>query len=345
VDKKSRRDFLKAAAAATTLAGCSHYPAIDPALPTISAIQSARKRHGPSKVAIIKSAEYSEHLFDLIKPYLAELTLPDLKNKRVLLKPNMVEFQGDRPIFTNPLVVKAAVELVNYLGAKEITIAEGPGHMRDTEFLLQATGLGAMCKKLGLPFYDLNLDDLVEVQNTDGFSKFTSIWLPKKAVETDAFVSVPKMKMHHWVGITATMKNLLGCIPGRKYGWPKNSVHINGIKETTIDLQHLLKPVFGLVDGIIAMEGDGPINGTAKKAGFLVLGEDLAAVDATCARTMCVDLSDLPYIQLAGKVVGNVETESITILGAPIDSVKQEFAKPITLKDKSLLSQATRAGS
>ena len=141
------------------------------------------------------------------------------------------------------------------------------------------------------------------------------------------------------------MKNLLGCIPGRKYGWPKNSVHIYGIKETTIDLQHLLKPVFALVDGIVAMEGDGPINGTARKAGFLVLGDDLAAIDATCARTMGVKLSDLPYIQLAGKVVGNVDPESIKILGASIDSVKQDFEKPITLKDKSLLSQATRAGS
>src|SRR5205823_5792429 len=139
-----------------------------------------------------------------------------------------------------------------------------PGHMRDTEFLLQASGIGPLCKKHKLRYVDLNLDDLEKVENVDGFSKMKDFYLPKTIMEADAVISVPKMKTHHWVGMTASMKNLFGTVPGRKYGWPKNILHINGIPHSILDLVHLIKPQIGFVDGIVAMEGDGPIMGTAK---------------------------------------------------------------------------------
>lgn len=347
MEKQTRRNFLKAAAVATTLTGCapSQAPNMELDLPHISPTQAARKRQGTSKILIAKSDDYNDHLFDLLKPHVNELGLPSLKGKSCVIKTNMVEIQDGHPITTNPAVVKAACDLANHLGASEVTIVEGPGHMRDMEYLLTASGIGPLCKKIGVRFVDLNVDDVEEVQNIEGFSKFKSIWLPKTVLQAGALISVPKMKTHHWIGITSSMKNLLGCIPGKKYGWPKNSVHMYGIKGTTIDLVHLLKPTLALVDGIVAMEGDGPINGTAKKAGVMVLGDDLAAIDSTCARIMSVPISDLPYIQLAGEVIGNIDERHISVLGAPVDSVKQVFELPITLKDKALLAQSTRSGS
>jgi uncharacterized protein (DUF362 family) len=347
LEKQTRRDFLKAAAVATTLSGCapSQAPNLELDLPKISATQAARKRQGISRVLIAKSEDYNDHLFDLLKPHISELGLPSLKGKTCVVKTNMVEIQAGHPITTNPSVVKAAHDLAVYLGASDVAVVEGPGHMRDMEYLLRESGIGALCKRLGVRFVDLNVDDAEEVQNIEGFSKFKSIWLPKSVLTAGAIISVPKMKTHHWVGITASMKNLFGCIPGKKYGWPKNTIHMNGIKGTAIDLVHLLKPMLALVDGIVAMEGDGPINGTAKNTGVMVLGEDFAAVDSTCARIMNVPISDLPYIQLAGEVIGNVDERNISIIGAPIDSVKQVFELPITLKDKALLAQSTKSGS
>ena len=141
------------------------------------------------------------------------------------------------------------------------------------------------------------------------------------------------------------MKNLFGTVPGRKYGWPKNMLHIKGIPHSILDLQHLVKPKLAIVDGIIAMEGDGPINGTARPFGYVIIGEDLAAVDATCARMLKLDPHDLPYIKMAGQVVGNIEEKDIDIVGPAPESIAQAFALPITMKDKSLLKQAAEQGS
>jgi hypothetical protein len=75
------------------------------------------------------------------------------------------------------------------------------------------------------------------------------------------------------------------------------------------------------------------------------MGDDLAAVDATATRIMSIDPKELPYIQLAGRVVGNIETDEIDIIGSSFDAMKKPFKQPITLTDKSLLAQAADAGS
>lgn len=341
MNKLNRRDFIAGAVASVALAGCGNQtvlPKVNPDLQPATEAQKSRKRQERSAVGIIKCPSYEESIFKTIKPYLSKLGLPDLKNKTVLLKPNMVEFHPGKPITTNPLALLAAVELVDYLGAKEIIIGEGPGHMRDTEFLLNATGIGRMCKKHALRFVDLNLDDLEKVDIKDGFSGLKHLYLPRTIVDADAVVSVPKMKTHHWVCMTASMKNLFGTIPGRKYGWPKNLLHIRGIPHCILDIVQVVKPKIGFVDGITAMEGDGPINGTAKETGIIVLGTDVAAVDSTCARIIEAPMENLDYIRMAGQVVGNIDPAQIDIVGASVDSVKQQFVLPITFQPKQMVA-------
>lgn len=336
-----RRDFLRATVASVMLGGCGGAKHMqDNVLPEPNEAQKARRRQGRSTVGIIQCPSYQDDIFQAIKPHIDKLGLPDLKGKHVVLKPNIVEFHPGHPITTNPAALLAAVQLVDYLGAKEITIGEGPGHMRDTQMLLENSGIGKMLAQHKLRFVDLNLDDLERLEVSDSFAGLKEIFLPKTIVHADAVVSVPKMKTHHWVGMTASMKNLFGTVPGRKYGWPKNMLHVRGIPECIIDLQHLVKPTFGFVDGIIAMEGDGPINGTDKEMGFVVIGSDLAAVDSTCARTMSVPVEKLPYIRMAGKVVGNIDPESIDIVGPTIESVRKQFDMPVTFKDKRLMDKS-----
>lgn len=79
--------------------------------------------------------------------------------------------------------------------------------------------------------------------------------------------------------------------------------------------------------------------------GFLVLGDDLAAVDATCARTMGYDPFELEYLRVAGQVVGNINTDAITVLGLELDKVKKNFQLPVTFKNKKLLEQASNQAS
>jgi uncharacterized protein (DUF362 family) len=342
--KHSRRSFLKAAAVTVALGGCGkQFEYRREFHPTPE--QLAMKRQGRSTVGIVACESYEEDLFKKLKEYIGELHLPDLKNKTVVIKPNMVEFRPDRPVTTNAAMIGAAAQLADYLGAKEIIIAEGPGHFRDTEYLLNATGFGAACKKLGLRFVDLNLDELEKVPNTNGVTPAKHFFLPKTIVEADVVFSLPKLKTHHWVFMTASMKNLFGTVPGRKYGWPKNFLHHNGINGSIVDLMHLVKPSIALVDGIIAMEGDGPINGRTKQAGFMTIGTDLAAVDATCARAISLDPLEAPYLRMAGQVIGNVQADQIDIIGASLESVTKKFLMAPSFYNRKLLGVAGQGSS
>jgi hypothetical protein len=80
-------------------------------------------------------------------------------------------------------------------------------------------------------------------------------------VQSDLFVSMPKLKTHHWAGMTASMKNLFGTVPVAVYGWLKNLLHARGIELLIIELAATIRPRLAIVDAVARMEGDGPIKG------------------------------------------------------------------------------------
>jgi uncharacterized protein (DUF362 family) len=138
-------------------------------------------------------------------------------------------------------------------------------------------------------------------------------------------VSMPKLKTHHWVGATLGMKNLFGLVPGGVYGWPKNVLHWAGIDESIADLHQLFPNAFTLVDGIVGMEGNGPIQGTARPAGVIVAGASPPAVDATCCRIMGLDPARIGYLRLAAGA-DRLTEDLIPQTGEHIASVAGRFA-------------------
>lgn len=338
-----RRSFIQASIASLALSSCNTPPPIVDKLPKPTAKQKALRLPSPSIVGVLKAASYDDDLFAIIKEHIAQLKIENLKGKSVVLKPNLVECPPGKPATTHPAVLKAVIKLVDYLGAKEIVVAEGPGHMRDTEYILGATGISQACKEMGVPFVDLNLDDLVKVPNPDSFCHMDHFYLPQTIANAEVMVNLPKMKTHHWVGVTVALKNYFGLVPGRKYGYPKNILHIQGIPPCIIDLNRIIKTDLVVVDAITAMEGDGPINGTAREMGLIIVGKDPAAVDATCARIMGYDIDELDYIEVAGQVIGNIDPQEIQIVGCPVKEVSVDFKRPLTyLRDKKLLEKLLR---
>jgi uncharacterized protein (DUF362 family) len=144
-------------------------------------------------------------------------------------------------------------------------------------------------------------------------------------VEADFVVSMPKMKTHHWMGVTACMKNLYGVLPGLSYGWPKNVLHHNGIPETVYDINASLPSLLAIVDGIDCMEGDGPILGSRKELRLVIVGECLPAVDATVARIMGLVPERVPYLALAADRLGPLEQSRITQRGEAWQDVHSRF--------------------
>ena len=205
-------------------------------------------------------------------------------------------------------------------------MAEGPGHRRDTEHLMAASGLFRTLKDLGARYVDLNHDDVREVTLRSRFTELGRLHLPETILGADLIVSMPKLKTHHWAGVTLSLKNMFGIVPGMIYGWPKNVLHWAGIHESVVDINSSLPaPQFAIVDGIVGMEGNGPIQGDAKPCGALVFGDDLVAVDATAARLMSIDPRKIKYLQHAAQFLGNIEHEQIAQIGEPLESLRKEF--------------------
>ena len=310
----SRRELL-ASASALALAACRPTP-YDP---------RSFVRPVSSPVAILPASSYASDLADVIWRGLRLLKL-DVRGKRVFLKPNMVEYERDSAINTNAVVVAGAAHALLSAGAASVVVGEGPGHRRDIEYLITQTGLLDHLRDARLRFVDLNHDDVRWVKPGSRFMGVDRLALPVELLQCDFIVSMPKMKTHHWAGITASMKNLFGTVPGAVYGWPKNPLHTHGIENSIVDLVATVKPALAIVDAITAMEGDGPIMGEPRHVGCLIIGADLPAVDATCARVMGVDPHKLAWLTTAGRFLGNVDLPHIEQRGEPIERYRGDFA-------------------
>src|SRR4029077_16767510 len=146
---------------------------------------------------------------------------------------------------------------------------------------------------------DLNHDEVGFVPNEFKQTSLPRLALPSTLRRADLIVSLPKLKTHHWAGVTLSMKNLFGVMPGIYYGWPKNVLHHAGISRSILDITAAVRPHLAIVDGISGMESDGPIMGTPKNAGVLVMGTNLPAVDATCTRLMRINPWRIEYLAAA----------------------------------------------
>lgn len=288
----------------------------------------SQKRAWRERTLIARVPNYRADLTAVMLAGLKELgvTPAALAGKRVLLKPNLVETAVGKPhINTHPAVVRAALEAFLKLGAAQVVVAEGPGHIHDTLMVLEESGLAEVLAEDHIPFADLNYENGVVVPNAGGWSKLSHLTLPVSLLEADFIVSVAKLKTHHWAGVTLSMKNLFGVMPGIYYGWPKNVLHWAGIPQCILDLTATVRPHFAIVDGIVGMEGDGPIMGTPKAAGVLVMGRNLTAVDATCARIMGIDPYKVSYLAAADGRLGPVGEEAITQAGEALAAVRIPF--------------------
>jgi uncharacterized protein (DUF362 family) len=310
--KIRRRDFIPLAGAGL-MAGYAGW----------AGLRSRRNAPGgPSPVVVLKASSYSNDLAQRILQGVRACGL-NVRGQKVLLKPNLVEFDPNTCINTDVSVVAAAYEVFQSLGADEVLIGEGPGHRRDTYSLVEMARYRDIAKFDDV-FVDLNRDDVSSVQK---FADRAEIYFPNTALRADLVVSLAKMKTHHWAGATLAMKNFFGLVPGSVYGWPKNELHHIGIPESIVELNRIFRRSFAIVDGIVGMEGNGPIQGTPKPVGVLVMGSDLPAVDATCCRIMGIDPRKVEYLRMADEGnLGNVKELDIEQRGEKISEVRTNFS-------------------
>jgi uncharacterized protein (DUF362 family) len=313
----SRRDFLSATAFAgaglcATTAGARWY---------------YRHKQPPAHVGIYRAASYREPLARIIREGL--LNYPDVIRRAragtVVLKPNLVEYHNDRSVNTHPAVVAGAIAAFRSVGAKRVVVAEGPGHCRDTELLLEQSDLEHAIESERSEFVDLNLDTIRSVALAANRTKLGEISFPATVLGASLVVSMPKLKTHHWAGVTLSLKNMFGTVPGARYGWPKNVLHWHGIENSIVDINLALKPGFAIIDGIEGMEGDGPLKGDTVPAGVLIMGNNPTAVDATATRVMGLHPERVKHLAMMLSHGGTLTEALIEQRGERIATVRQSF--------------------
>jgi uncharacterized protein (DUF362 family) len=256
-----------------------------------------KKPRPPSRVAVLRCESY-EKAYQVVWDGL-KLLAPAVRGKSVLLKPNLVEYSATAPINTHPTIIAAAVDSLYRLGAATVTVGEGPGHVRDTELLLEECGLRSALREVGLTrFVDLNYDEVHRVKTTTRLTGLSELWLPRTVLAADVLISMPKIKTHHWAGVTLSMKNLFGVVPGSVYGWPKNVLHWQGIDNSIVELASTIPIHYVIADGIVAMKGNGPLHGYPVNLGCLVFADDPVAADAQCCDLLGLSLLSICHLKL-----------------------------------------------
>jgi uncharacterized protein (DUF362 family) len=278
-----------------------------------------------SRVAIRRVSNYEADLSAVLFETLSEFDLP-VRGKTILLKPNLVGLDPLGMMNTHPAVITAARESFLRLGAARVLVGDGPAMDRDTQAVLESIRLREFAGPLSSFFVDLNVDDLERVLLKTQASRLRELYFPKTVRGVDFLVSLPKLKTHHWAGVTLSLKNMFGVIPGSCYGWPKNILHWAGIDRAILDINAAVRPDFAIVDGIIGMEGNGPIQGVSKAAGVLIAGDDPVAVDSTCARIMGLAPEKISHIAQAATLLGHIDTQKIRQLGESVASTRTPFA-------------------
>ena len=198
-------------------------------------------------------------------------SFPQLKNgDRVLLKPNLLSGKPpETAVTTHPIILEAMIQILLDRGCK-ITVGDSPA-LHPFARVIKKTGLSPLGKRYPIQFQDL--DTPVVIDGIKG-GIYQSFEISRHCFETDYLLSLAKFKTHSMMGLTLSVKNLFGCIPGRR----KAAWHLAIGKNRKLfarmlaELAAVISADFYIIDGIVGMEGNGPGNGTPIPLGVLLGG-------------------------------------------------------------------------
>ncbi len=239
----------------------------------------------------------------------------------VLLKPNLLSVAGKgSPVITHFAVFEAVVRIVREY-SDNLSFGDSPGQ-EDTRTAAEKSGLMEVANRYGVQFSDFN-DSVHCKLESPLMYKYWNV--ARGPWEADVVITLPKLKTHAMMYYTGAVKNQFGCIPGsQKAQWHTKLPDSASFAKMLLDLNSVVKTSFAILDGIVAMEGNGPRNGTPKQMNTLIMGESLTAVDSTAVRLIGYkDVLAVPVLKAAHNAGwGTVLPEEIEVLGRNIEEMK-----------------------
>ena len=238
--------------------------------------------------------------------------------ERIVIKPNvLIGTDPGQGVTTHPAVFRAVGELLKGAAAT-VLYGDSPSFGRSTPNL-RKSGLKEVADELGFIAADFDSGRPVSHKDAILVKKFV---IANGVLDSDGLVSLPKFKTHGLVRFTGAVKNQFGCVPGLL----KSQYHVKlpdpyHFATMLVDLNTLIKPRLYVMDGIVAMEGNGPRSGKLKQLNVLLLSSDPIALDATACRIAHVDPEVVPTSKPGEKAgLGTYRAENIEIMGAALES-------------------------
>jgi uncharacterized protein (DUF362 family)/Pyruvate/2-oxoacid:ferredoxin oxidoreductase delta subunit len=270
-----------------------------------------------SRVALVACASYDEPLVAAAVRRAVDLlggagafVKP---GETILLKPNvLIGSSPDKCVSTHPAVFRAAIQLFKETG-DSLTCGDSSA-AGGTAFNMRLAGLKQVADELGVPLADFAHGRSVSHPAALLYHRFR---IANGVLAADGLVSLCKMKTHGLTRMTGAVKNQFGCIPG----FTKGQQHARlpdprDFATMLVDLNTLLKPRLYIMDGVMAMEGNGPRSGNPRQMGLILASADPVALDATAARLVALDPSFVPTADPGERSgLGTYHEENIEIVG------------------------------
>lgn len=268
-----------------------------------------------------EQSEVKEALFDGLDLLAAGDVLPG-SGQTVFLKTNLLMGKSpDSAVVTHPAVVEAVATYFKGRGA-EVIIGDSPGGPFLPGLLkaaYQAAGLVGVAERTGSRLnYDVSVVTVPAAvrTRTSTFPMVKAMW------ESDAIISIAKLKTHSMMMYSGAAKNMYGAIAGMaKVDYHLRLPEYHDFAHLLIDVCETVKPVFSVIDGIVAMEGNGPSGGVPRQVGALIMGQNPYAVDWVGAGVLGMKPTEIPMLAAAGER-SLVQPETITVLGESLANLQ-----------------------
>jgi uncharacterized protein (DUF362 family) len=298
-----------------------------------------------TKVAVIRCDSYDrKQVLESVKKgieLLGGISLFVKPGEKIVLKPNiLVGIDAEKCVTTHPAVFGAVGQLCQAAGAK-VYYGDSPSFGKNEPNLRKA-GLKQVGDELG--FIVADFDAGREVSHKDALLVKKMV-LANGVLDNDGLISLPKLKTHGLVRFTGAVKNQFGCVPGLL----KGQYHVKlpdpfDFAAMLVDINTYIKPRLYVMDGIMAMEGNGPRSGKPKQLNVLLLSADPIAIDAVACRIIDVNPEIVPTAKLGEKAkLGTYHTENIEIVGDRLEVLidkkfKVNRTAPVTNKGNRVMA-------
>ena len=298
-----------------------------------------------SKIHLQKIEEYSlDHVEQFVRDSL-EVLDPEASmfrsGQKVLLKPNLLRgFHPDRCVTTHPVVLEAVCRVLKDLSVSQIVISDSPA-LGSLSAVADKAGYGLLEKKYGAQI--LPLTDPIPFESIEGVPHLK---IAGCLDQFDRIINLPKVKAHCQMTMTLGIKNLFGLVIGKRKPVLHCLVKNDKIKfgKMLIDIARHVKPCLTIADGIQAMQGQGPLNGTPYSLGVMGAGTDMTALDRVFADLLNIPLDKVYALQAARlKQFGKYHLEDIEVSGPAdyrsliVEDFKQAYPIDISFNPFRLL--------